>query len=198
MKILIFGVDYKINDFECKFVFNEDEFYEEIINRHYDVLIVNFDYFSEFSEVKRFFKGIVIFAYGYVDELIYKKSLEAGDYFYIFDELWKLDYRLKYISKKLLDQKRIFIFNDLVFDLKEKVLYKNKKSIKLSPAERDVLTLLINNKSSFISKDFILQNSENIDTISSIKVLISKLRKLGFDIENQRELGYKLNKGVKK
>ena len=179
MKILIFGVDYKINDFECKFVFNEYEFYEEVINRHYDVLIINFDYFSEFAEVKRFFKGIVIFVYGYVDEL------------------WKLDYRLKYISKKVLAQERIFIFNDLVFDLKEKVLYKNKKSIKLSPAERDILTLLIKNRDSFISKDFILQNSENIDTISSIKVLISKLRKFGFDIENQRELGYKLNKGVK-
>ena len=197
MKILIFGVDYKINDFECKFVFNEYEFYEEIINRHYDVLVINFNYFSEFSEVKRFFKGIVIFLYGYVDELIYKKSLEAGDYFYIFDELWKLYYRLKYISKKLLAHERIFIFNDLVFDLKEKILYKNKKSIKLSPAERDVLALLIKNKNRFISKDFILQNSENIDTISSIKVLISKLRKLGFDIENQRNLGYKLNKGVK-
>jgi len=44
----------------------------------------------------------------------------------------------------------------------------------------------------YLSKDFILSNCESIESEGSIKVLISKLRQLGFDIVNQKNLGYKL------
>ena len=191
MRILVFGVEYKNDDFEFKKIENEEEFFSEILNKNYEVLIINFEYFSSFLEVNNFFDGVVIFVYYLVDEMIYKKSLEVGDYFYTFDELWKIKYRLKYIAKKK-GIKDKFIYKNLVFDLKNNMLYKDKKRVKLSPAERDILSLLIRNKNKFISKEFIIQNSENIDNISSIKVLISKLRKLGFEVENQKNLGYKI------
>jgi len=191
MRILVFGVEYKNDDFEFKKIENEEEFFSEILNKNYEVLIINFEYFSSFLEVNNFFDGVVIFVYYLVDEMIYKKSLEVGDYFYTFDELWKIKYRLKYIAKKK-GIKDKFIYKNLVFDLKNNMLYKDKKRVKLSPAERDILSLLIRNKNRFISKEFIIQNSENIDNISSIKVLISKLRKLGFEVENQKNLGYKI------
>jgi len=193
MKILIFGVDYKFEDYECKYVNNTENFYYEIIFKYYDILIIDFNYLSKLLEVKDYFKGFILFVYNYIDELIYKKALEVGDFIYSYEDLWQIKYRIKYISKKFLNIKSdVFIFNDLVFNLKTKELYKNRKYVKISPAEKDILKVLIKNKNRFVSKDFILQNSENIDTISSIKVLISKLRKLGFDIENQRELGYKI------
>ena len=193
MKILIFGVEFGCSDFECKYVFDEEKFFHEILYKHYDVLIINFDFLSSFLEVNRFFKGAVVFVYTFTDELIYKKALEVGDYFYTFEEIWKIPYRLKYISKKILNQKsNIFIFNNLVFNLKTKELYKNRVNIKLSPAERDVLKLLIENKNRFLSKEFIVENCENIDNISSIKVIISNLRKTGFEIDNQKNLGYKI------
>ncbi len=193
MRILIFGVEFECSDFECKYVFDEEKFFNEILFKHYEVLIINFDFLSSFLEVNKFFKGMVIFIYTFADRLIYKRALEVGDYFYTFEETWEIPYRLRYISKKILNRKSdIFVFNDLVFNLKTKELYKNRVNIKLSPAERDVLKLLIENKNRFLSKEFIVENSENIDNISSIKVIISNLRKTGFEIDNQKNLGYKI------
>ncbi len=194
MKILIFGTDFKSNKYECKYINSEENFFDEIIFKNFDVLIIDFEYLEKFLEVKQYFKGIVIFISSYIDELVYKKALEIGDYFYTYEEKWKIAYRLKYIAKKFLNQKsNVFVFKDLIFNLKTKELYKNRELIKLSPAKKEILKLLIENKNRFISKEYILENSENIDNISSIKVLISRLRQLGFEIENQKDLGYKLN-----
>ncbi len=194
MKILIFGTDFKSDKYECKYINSEENFFDEIIFKNFDVLIIDFKYLETFLEVKQYFKGIVIFISSYIDELVYKKALEIGDYFYTYEEKWKIAYRLKYIAKKFLNQKsNVFVFKDLIFNLKTKELYKNRELIKLSPAKKEILKLLIENKNRFISKEYILENSENIDNISSIKVLISKLRQLGFEIENQKDLGYKLN-----
>ena len=192
MRILIFGVDYINEDYDLEYVYNVDEFYTKVLNKKYDVLIVNFDLFEFVSEIKRFFEGKIIFISSFIDELIYKKSLEIGDFCYHFNEVWKVDFRLKYLQKELLNlNSNIFKYKDLIFDLKRKVLYKDKKEVSLSPAERELLKLLIVNKN-YLNKDFILNNCENIESESSIKVLISKLRQLGFDIVNQKNLGYKL------
>ena len=191
MKVLIFGVDFRCKNYDVKYVYDENEFFDEVVFRHYDVIIVDFSFLSSFLEVYENFEGVVIFINSFVDELVYKKALEIGDFLYSYDEKWKISYRLKYIAKKL-SKKDVFVYKDLIFNLKTKMLYKNRNPIKLSPAERDILELLIQNKNRFISKDFILENSKNIDTISSIKVIISNLRKLGFNIKNQKNLGYKI------
>jgi len=192
VRILIFGVEYTNREYDLEYVYGVDEFYTKILNKKYDVLIVNFDLFEFVSEVRRFFEGKIIFISSFIEELVYKKSLEIGDFCYDFNELWKVDFRLKYLQKELLNlNSNIFKYKDLIFDLKRKVLYKDKKEVSLSPAERELLKLLVVNKN-YLSKDFILSNCENIESESSIKVLISKLRQLGFDIVNQKNLGYKL------
>jgi len=192
VRILIFGVDYINEDYDLEYVYNVDEFYTKVLNKKYNVLIVDFDLFEFVREIKRFFEGKIIFISSFIDELIYKKSLEIGDFCYDFNELWKVGFRLKYLQKELLNlNSNIFKYKDLIFDLKRKVLYKDKKEVSLSPAERELLKLLVVNKI-YLNKDFILNNCENIDSESSIKVLISKLRQLGFDIINQKNLGYKL------
>jgi len=192
VKVLVFGVDYINEDYDLEYVYNVDEFYTKVLNKKYDVLIVNFDLFEFVSEVRRFFEGKIIFISSFIDELVYKKSLEIGDFCYHFNEVWKVSFRLKYLQKELLNlNSNIFKYKDLIFDLKRKVLYKDKKEVSLSPAERELLKLLVVNKS-YLDKDFILNNCENIDSEGSVKVLISKLRQLGFDIVNQKNLGYKL------
>ena len=192
MKILIFSLDINCKDYDCKFVYDDENFYNEILFKSYDVLIINFDFLSSFLEVNQFFKGVVIFVGGYLDETIYKKVLEKGDWFYTFDEIWKIPFRLKYISTKILNQKDIFIYNDLIFNVKTKELYKNRENIKLTPSEKEVLKILIKYKNRFISKEEIVEKSENLDNISSVKVIISKIRKVGFEIANQKKLGYKI------
>ena len=193
MKVLIFGVEYYNKNYDLEYVYDADEFYEKILSKKYDVLIVNFDLFEYVSEIKKFFEGKIIFISAFIDELIYKKSLEMGDFCYSFDEMWKLNYRLLYLRKHILGlNSMIFKYGSLIFDLKRKVLYKNNEEIFLSPAEKEILKLLILNKNQYLSKDFILNNCEYIESENSIKVLISKLRHLGFDIINQKNLGYKL------
>jgi len=193
MKVLIFGVEYYNKSYDLEYVYDSDEFYEKILNKKYDVLIVNFDLFEYVSEIKRFFEGKIIFISAFIDELVYKKSLEMGDFCYSFDEMWKLNYRLLYLRKHILGlNSLVFKYKDFIFDLKRKVLYKNNEEVFLSPAEKEILKLLILNKNQYLSKDFILNNCEYIESENSIKVLISKLRHLGFDIINQKNLGYKL------
>jgi len=193
MEILIFGIEFFNKDYDLEYVYSTDEFYEKILNTKYDVLIVNFELFEYVSEIKKFFEGKIIFISSFIDELIYKKSLEIGDFCYSFDEMWKLSFRLLYLRKHILGlNSSIFKYKDLIFDLKRKVLYKNSEEVFLSPAEKEILKLLILNNNQYLSKDFILNNCEYIESENSIKVLISKLRHLGFDIINQKNLGYKL------
>lgn len=192
MKILVFNVNFYPEDFEYKIVYNEEKFFDELVYKHYDVVIIHFSNLSLLLDVE--FKGIVIFINDYVDEVVYKRALEVGDFLYTNEEIWKIPFRLKYIAKKFLNQKsNVFVFKDLIYNLKTKELYKNRELVKISPAKKDILDILIRNRDRFVSKEYILENSDNIDTISSIKVLISKLRQLGFDIENQKDFGYKLN-----
>ena len=188
MKIISFGVNLNL-DYPVKKTFDNQIFIDEIYYKHYDIILIYFNNLSYLKDVKTDSK--IIFIYEYIDELIYKKALEYGDYIYTIDETWKLNYRVKYIQKQL-KIKDIFKYKNLIFNLKTKNLYKNKELINLSNGMIDLLTLLIKNKNKFISKEFILYNSDYIENESSIKVLISKLRKIGFEIENQKNSGYKI------
>ena len=62
----------------------------------------------------------------------------------------------------------------------------------MSKAEFEVIKLLLLNKDKFITKDFILENVNEINSYDTIKVLISRLRKLGFEIETLKNSGYKI------
>ncbi len=188
MKIISFGVNLDLN-YEIKKTFDNETFINEIYYKQYDIIIIYFEYLNYLLDIKTDAK--IIFIYDYIDELIYKKALEYGDFIYTFDEIWKLNYRIKQIQKSL-NIKDIFKYKNLTFNLKTKNLYNNKELINLSNGMIDLLTLLIRNKNRFISKEFIIDNTDYIDNINSIKVLISKLRKIGFEIENKKNLGYKI------
>jgi DNA-binding response OmpR family regulator len=192
MRILVYDFVDRY-DFEKVFVSDENDFYTKILEKKFDLLIINFNLLRDFLEIKKFFKGIVVFMSEYCDELIYKKSLEYGDYCFSYSEYWKLKYRLKYLKTRLSDQNSfVFKCGDLLFNMNTYQLYKNKIPQKITKAEAELLKILIKNKKRYVSKEEILEYSENIDSETSIKVIISKLRKLGFDIKSQRNLGYQI------
>ena len=195
MKILYF--DYMDNlvyeKFEKKFVNDVNDFYNEIINKQYDILIINFDFFSYFLEIRYLFEGYVIFLVSEINELIYKKCLFYGDYCYQYNELFKIFLRIEYLRKKIHNTKtNIYKIKNFIINLNTEEVYKNRENVKLTKAEKELLFYLIKNRNRYVPKEEIVESSDFIDSVDSVKVLISSLRKLGFEIENQKNLGYKI------
>ncbi len=188
MNILIYNLPYL--DVEGKKVYEFDDLYEEI-DKNYDVLIVNFEYLDDFLEIKKYHKGSVVFMYYYSNHTIYKRALENGDYFYTYDELYKLQTRLEYLRKKL-KKSEFFRYGDLFFDIKNERVFKNREEISLTNGEKEVLKILVQNKNRYITKFDIMDMTDYIENENSVKVLISRLRKLGFEIETLKNQGYKI------
>jgi len=192
MRVLVFDYIDRY-DFDKDFVSSEEDFYDRVYLKKYDAYIINFDFYPQFVEVKDYIDSYVIFITEVCDEFIYKKALRDGDFCYSYNEIFKLKIRLEYLEKKITKlNTRVFKYKDLVFNLNTNQLYKNSQPIKLTKAETDLLKALIKYRNKYLSKEDIESVCESIDSINSIKVLISNLRKIGFDIENIKNLGYKL------
>jgi len=85
----------------------------------------------------------------------------------------------------------------LIVDEKKELIYHDSKLLTLTPAEYQVLKLLIKQKGFTLSKEQILHasNSFSADNENSLAVIITRLRKkLGADVEIKtvRGVGYKL------
>lgn len=185
MKIL----NFSYLDIDKK-VISEEEFFNELVNKKFDLIIIDFEYYSSLFEAKHLTKAIIIFVTSYCDSFIYKKSLQIGNYCFSYDEIDKLLIRIDYLKKQIF-KIEVFKYKNLLFKLNGE-LYKDLELIKISLAEKELLKVLIKYKNRFISKEEILEECEHIDSIDSIKVLISRLRKIGFDIINQKNQGYKI------
>ena len=195
MRVLCFTTfDLKLKRFDCMYATSENDFYERVLNKKFDVIIVSFEFFSEFLEIKEYINSTIIFLTDYCDIQIYKKTLEVGDFCYQYLEYDKLLYRLEYLQKKLLKSKAtVYKSGNLLHNFNTNELYKNSMPVKLSSAEKELLKTLIKHRNTYLSKVDILMECDNIESEASIKVLISHLRKLGLNIENQKNLGYKIN-----
>jgi DNA-binding response OmpR family regulator len=194
MRILVFTeFDLALKNFNTQYINDENIFYELVLNKKFDVMIISFSYFKEFLEIKNFVKSTVIFLVEYCDNLIYKKALEVGDYCYLINEYEKLIIRLKYLQKKILNiNSAIYKSDKILYNFNTNELYIDLKPVKISLAENELLKTLLKNKNRFLSKEDILMECDSIESETSIKVLISRLRKLGFKIENKKNLGYRI------
>ena len=88
-------------------------------------------------------------------------------------------------------------FKDITINIDKKIVLKSNNRIELSAKEYELLLLLIKNKNSYISKQYIqdnLWNNEEFIQSNVIEATIYKLRKkLGKEyIKNFRGLGYKI------
>ena len=87
-------------------------------------------------------------------------------------------------------------YKDIVYNIKTQTILKNNDEVILSPIEYKLFELFIKNINKTISKEDILYSIHDGDEGSenALRVQISKLKKLGLDIINQRAVGYKLVK----
>ena len=87
-------------------------------------------------------------------------------------------------------------YGDIIYNIENKIISKNEKQILLSPTELKLFELFIKNIDKTISKEDILyylhDGEEGSEAV--LRVQVSKLKKLGLRIINQRAVGYKLEK----
>ncbi len=100
------------------------------------------------------------------------------------------------IKKSFHSHKETIDYGDIVYNITDKTITKNNNSIQLSPAELKLFELFIKNINKSMSKEDILYHIHEGEEGSeaALRVQISKLKKLGLNIVNQRAIGYKLEK----
>jgi len=193
MKIFLLDYQKTLTNSNITYTNSVEEFYDTFLDSHYDILIANFDFYSDVKEFVSVYKGYIIFLCNINDELIYKKSLDIADFCYSYNEIFKLKYRIDYLKRKIYKSKSsVYKYKDLLYNFNTSTLYKNSELIKLTKAQQELIALLIKNRNNFLSNEHILHISSFIGSKSSIKVIISSIRKLGFDIISKQNLGYKL------
>ncbi|NPA28206.1 MAG: hypothetical protein GXN91_04095 [Epsilonproteobacteria bacterium] len=168
-----------------------DEFFSS--SEKFDILIIGFDFFGEVYEIRNFFKGYIIFLSPSIDRLIFKKALEVGDFCYTYSELYKVEYRLEYLKRRIYKTaSSTFKYRDILYNFNTKTLYKGRMLISLTLAQQELLELLIKYRGRFLSLEDIVDLSSAIGSASSVKVIISSLRKIGFKIISKQNQGYQL------
>jgi len=193
MKIAVFSdFDIYLENFEAIYAKEEEEFFDLVLNKKRDVLIVSVNYLKAFLEIKRYINAYVIFITDVCNDVMYKKVLEFGDDCFLYYEK-KIVYRLAYLRKKMIKSNSdVYKNGDILYNFNTKTLYINSEPIVLSRAEKELVETLIKYNDSFIDKYGILEECDSINNVDSIKVLISKLRKIGLEIDSIKNLGYKL------
>jgi len=198
MKILIYDTNWseflKHLPYKLTFAYSEDEVYEITYKEKFDFYI--FDFEEGYSALKNLRESgdntIAIFLSNLETFAAQKKAYEIGDDFfkksstYVEEIKIKIDYFIKkeFGFNKVIKYKNIFFYPSL------HKLYIDNKKVELTPLENELLILFFKYKDRYLSKEFLLERL-NVK-IESLKVKISNLRKLGFEIENLREFGYKL------
>lgn len=137
-----------------------------------------------------------IFITARVDIKSLSKGFEIGadDYIKKPFDLDELIIRINTQIKKSFKSYTEFIsYNNLRFDIKKELVFKDNIELHLSPTEFKLFELFIKNIDKTISKEEILYHIHEGDEGSeaALRVQISKLKKLGLNIANLRGIGYK-------
>ena len=88
----------------------------------------------------------------------------------------------------------ILTYGALSYNIKQQKLLLEKEEIHLSPSELKLTEYFLKNISKVLSKDELIYqtNSEFEESDAVLRVQISKLKKIGFNISNIRSVGYRL------
>ncbi|MCK5293220.1 MAG: response regulator transcription factor [Arcobacteraceae bacterium] len=100
------------------------------------------------------------------------------------------------IKKSFHSHSKTISYGNLIYDIQTQTILKDNKRIQLSPTEQKLFELFIKNIDKSILKEDILYHLHNgeVGSEAALRVQISKLKKLGLNITNQRAVGYRLEK----
>jgi len=98
------------------------------------------------------------------------------------------------IKKSFNTYNNIIKYKDITYNIDTKEIIVNEDIVQLSPTELKLFEIFIKNINKIISKEDIIYqiHQGNEGSENALRVQISKLKKLGLDIHNQRSVGYKL------
>jgi DNA-binding response OmpR family regulator len=99
------------------------------------------------------------------------------------------------IEKSFLSHSEEVKCGNLTLSLHSESFFLDKKLLTLTPYEQIILMMLIKQKEKVLPKEDILYalSRDEEASESALRVHISKLKKMGLNIENIRGVGYKLN-----
>jgi len=200
IKILIFDKEEYWNNYlktlpyDITLAFSEKEVFEYTFKQKFDFYIFDFeDGYNVLKQLRQSGdKTIAIFLSHLETFNAQKKAYEVGDDFFkkSVTYLEEIKIKLDYYIKKHFQIKDIIKYGDIYLNTKLKTIYKNSKKIELTPLEFELLVLFFKNKNRYLPTNYIIDTLDI--TNGSLKVKLSYFRKLGFEIINKRELGYKL------
>ena len=196
-------LDFYVDDFE-----NGDEALDAIFENSYDLLLLDIrvpgmDGFSLLQYVRNAKIDIpVIILTSLTDIKDLSKGYELGcnDYIRKPFDMVELKFRIEQLIKKSFNiNEEMVILPDLFkFDVNKSILYKEENQIDLTHKEAELVSLLIQNRSFFVSIETLHERIWENKEISyaDIRMCIKRIReKTGKDfIKTKRYVGYKIDK----
>ena len=165
---------------------------EEIINltylKQYNMYIINFIFYNTIKELKEAGdQTTTIFIDDYYNIYNLKKTFQIADDYMIQPLiLEELQIRVNYHYKKTFQENLSIIrYKDFFYHSRSKQLYLKNQRVKLSPNEVKILELFLSKTTQPLSKNIIFETIESTSD-GSLRVYISKLKKLGFKIDYNR------------
>ncbi|OFX88259.1 MAG: two-component system response regulator [Bacteroidetes bacterium GWF2_33_16] len=173
-----------------------------------DVMMPKMDGFTLAREIKKINSAmpyIFLTAKSLKEDVLEGFSIGADDYITKPFSMEELMFRIKAILRRLStnnvsDTNETYTIGEYVFDSQKQILEYNKKQLKLTTKESELLKLLCNNKNNVLERNFALKTIWQEDSYfnaRSMDVYITKLRKYlkedkTIQILNIHGKGYKL------
>ena len=209
--ILIIEDDKDLNETLCDFLsdyFNIHSCFDgengviKVYENNYDLVILDvklptINGFEVATKIRKFSNIPIIF----LTSLDSVKDIEQGflsggdDYIKKPFSLVELKFRIEAILKRVYNNATKIDIKGYTFDTSSLELFKNNEKIHLKTKELKLLNLFLQNQNKILTKETILNELYDFDETPnelSLRVFISTLRKLGFEIETIKNVGYKL------
>lgn len=219
MKILLLEDDYlykiSVKEFLEEIGFNVDDFeygddaLDAVFENSYDLLLLDvrvpgmdgFELVKTLRENSIKTPVIILTSLTDIDDLSRGYELGCNDYLRKPFDLIELKYRIEQIVKSQCfksDENIIDLYDIYSFDIKENILYQRDKIIDLTQKEKELVSLLIQNRGIYIPIETLHEVIwENKDIqYADIRMCIKRIRtKTDKEfIKNKRFVGYKIDK----
>ncbi len=196
-------LDFHVDDFE-----NGDDAFDTIFENYYDLLLLDIrvpgmDGFSLVDYIRKEkleVPIIVLTSLTDIKDLSKGYELGCNDYIRKPFDMIELKFRIEQLIKNNFktNEDLIELNNFFKFDIKKSILHKNDEIVDLSQKESEVVSLLVLNRSFFVSIETLHDRVwENKDiSYSDIRMCIKRIReKTDKDfIKTKRYVGYKIDK----